>query len=529
VYSYDSVPNYSSGSSDSATPELDAPGAVSGFRLISGDGQIVISWTNPTDSNFSRVKILRKEDGISQGPNDGTEIYNGSGVTYIDTELTNGTTYYYSIFAHNGEEGYSAGSYGVARPASGDSSSPSIVTSFKVEPLDGKALITWVNPSDSDFAGVKILRKEDSYSQNVQDGTEVYSGAGTSFVDTELQNGVTYFYTAFAYDGSLNYSSAAAEAQAQAVPNNLNIITGTGPGGGPQIRGFDSDGKSTGLNFFAYDRNFKGGVRIDTGDIDADGQKEIIVGAGTGGGPQIRVFEADGTIKPIQFFAFHEDSRTGVDVATGDVDGDGKDEIAVSQFANGEAWVKVYRYNDTQTVIGSWRAFPAGVESGATVAMGDIDRDGLAEVIVGAGTGGGPQVRVFEADGSPKPIQFFAFHPDSRTGVDVACGDMDSDGKDEIAVSQLANGEAWVKVYRYNDEQTVLSETRAYSQGVNSGANIDLVDIDNDGMVEILTGAGNSGGPQVRAFEMNEYSDLLSFFAYSSNFRGGVNVVGGRW
>ncbi|NQV13329.1 MAG: S8 family serine peptidase [Parcubacteria group bacterium] len=529
IFSYDEVPNYSAGRRSAATPRVGTPAVISNFRSVAGNGQAVLTWSNPDDSNFAGVKIVRKEGGNPQGPTDGTEVYRGDGELHIDTGLATETVYYYGAFSYNNAGGYSNGIYAVAGPISNDTSSPGTVSGLKVTPLDSKILLVWNNPSDADFAGVKVVRKEGDYPANAQDGTTVYQGAGTSYLDSNLANGATYYYTLFSFDGSLNYSSVVTESKAQATPNSINIITGTGPGGGPQIRAFNDNGDSTGLNFFAYDRNFKGGTRVTTGDIDADGQDEIIVGAGTGGGPQIRVFESDGQAKPIQFFAFHPDSRTGVDVAAGDVDGDGKDEIAVSQLANGEAWVKVYRYDDGQTIMGEWLAFPAGVNSGATVAMGDVDRDGLAEIIVGAGTGGGPQVRVFEYNGEVKPIQFFAFHPDSRTGVDVAAGDVDGDGKDEIAVSQLANGEAWVKVYRYNDEQTVITAFRAYSRGVMSGANIDLIDVDSDGETEIVTGAGNTGGPHVRAFEMYEPLGSISFLAYGNYFRGGVDVVGGRW
>ena len=529
VFSYDEVPNYSAGRRSVATPQAGIPTVVSSFRSIAGNGQAVLTWINPDDSNFNGVKIVRKEGGNPQGPEDGTEVYRGDGEFHVDTGLATSTTYYYGAFSYNDSGEHSSGVYVTAGPISDDNKPPGSVSGLKVAPLDGKILLTWNNPSDADFAGVKIVRKEGNHPANAQDGTTVYQGAGTSYLDSNLANGATYYYTLFSFDGSLNYSSVVAESKASAVPNNVSVITGAGPGGGPQIRAFNDRGYSTGLNFFAYDQNFKGGTRITTGDIDADGRDEIIVGAGTGGGPQIRVFESDGQVKPIQFFAFHPDSRTGVDVAAGDVDGDGKDEIAVSQLANGEAWVKVYRYDDGQTIMGEWRAFAAGVNSGATVAMGDIDRDGLAEIIVGAGTGGGPQIRVFEYNGEVKPIQFFAFHPDSRTGVDVAAGDVDGDGKDEIAVSQLANGEAWVKVYRYNNSQTVVSEFRAYAAGVMSGANVDLVDIDNDGQAEILTGAGNTGSPHIRAFEMYQPLDSTSFLAYGSYFRGGVDVVGGRW
>ncbi|MFH1509295.1 MAG: FG-GAP-like repeat-containing protein [bacterium] len=306
---------------------------------------------------------------------------------------------------------------------------------------------------------------------------------------------------------------------------NYKIAVARGAGATPEIKVFNNLGQEE-TRFYAYAENFRGGVRLASGDIDGDGQEEIIAGAGTGGGPQIRVFESNGSVKPIQFFAFHSDSRTGVDVACGDIDNDGKDEIAASQFANGEAWVKVYRYNDEQTVVGEWRAFAPGLEIGATVAMGDIDADNKEEVIVGAGTGGGPQIRVFEANGALKPIQFYAFHPDSRTGVDVATVDADSDGKDEIAVSQLRNGEAWTKIYRYNNERNQLAEFRAYPQGVEAGANIDFVPLTYYGTPGVITGPNASGGPQVRTFNTGGGENSLQFFAFEDYFRGGISAVG---
>jgi len=311
------------------------------------------------------------------------------------------------------------------------------------------------------------------------------------------------------------------------------LITSPASSGGPQVRKFSAKGVYLSNDFWAYDQSFNGGVRLALGDVDADGTPEIIAGAGAGGGPQVRVFEYDGTAKPIQFFAFHPDFRGGIDVAAGDTNGDGKDEIAVCQFSGGQAYVKVYRYDDNQTVVGEWNAF-GSPEVGCTVAMGDIDGDNRAEVIVGAGTGGGPHIRVYEADGTLKPISFFAFHQDSRTGVDVVAADFDLDGKDEIGVSQLKNGEAWFKVYEYNNSHTVITQARAYSAGVNSGANIEAADIDGDDSPEVLISAGPTGGPHVRAFETSgqatsTIADGAGFMAYHPSFRGGVTAVGGSF
>ena len=315
-------------------------------------------------------------------------------------------------------------------------------------------------------------------------------------------------------------------------PFTASIITGAGPSGGPHVRSFDNRGNIEyyPFNLFAYAKTYRGGVRVAIGDIDTDGKDEIITGTGENGGPHLRVFEKDGTQRGIEFFPFDENFRGGMDVASGDFDGDGKDDIAVSQFSKGQAWVKVYKYNDAGTILFENNVF-GSAECGATVAMGDVDLDGRDEIIVGAGTGGGPQIRVFDYDsnhlvGIPKPIQFFAFHPDSRTGIDVATGDVDGDGKAEIAASQLKNGQAWVKVYRYNDEQTVLGEWNAYGNP-EVGANVDMADINLDGYAEVLTGAGDGGGPQVLGFEYDGTPLSTNFFAYDEGFRGGVDIAGG--
>ncbi|MCF7820183.1 MAG: hypothetical protein K9M44_01780, partial [Candidatus Pacebacteria bacterium] len=89
------------------------------------------------------------------------------------------------------------------------------------------------------------------------------------------------------------------------------IITGAGQGGGPHVRVFSKDGKPLIGGFFAYDRDFRGGVNVAVLDLNGDGTKEIITGAGQGGGPHVRVFSKDG--KPLigGFFAYDRDFRGG--------------------------------------------------------------------------------------------------------------------------------------------------------------------------------------------------------------------------
>lgn len=320
----------------------------------------------------------------------------------------------------------------------------------------------------------------------------------------------------------------------------ISLLTAAGPGGGPHVRSFSVDGvvESDPNKLMAYADTYRGGVRVAAGDIDSDGIDEIITGTGENGGPHLRVFEKDGTPRGIEFFPFDKSFRGGMDVASGDFDGDGKEDIAVSQFSKGQAWVKVYKYNDNRTVLFERNVF-GEVECGATVALGQLDSDSKLELIVGSGEGGDPYVKVFDYDVSstygilkPTDIQVAIGNTTdpTRTGIDVAAGDIDSDGLDEIAVSNIRNNYPWVGIYdyhndyNYDENPTRLQQFKAYGDYL-VGTNIAMYDIDNDNQAEIITGAGSTGGPQVRAFQPDGTPiDTTSFFAYDPNFRGGVDV-----
>lgn len=304
------------------------------------------------------------------------------------------------------------------------------------------------------------------------------------------------------------------------------LVTMAGYTGGPQLRQFNTNGVFSGTSFFAFPDFMRTGARLATGDIDKDGADEIIVGSGLTARPHVVAYEQSGFKRGIDFRPFPMDFTGGVDVAGGDTDGDGKDEVIVSQFTNGNT-VKVYRYNDARDIIVEFRPF-GNFNGGVTVTAGDVDQDGKDEVICGASVGGGPLVRVFDiklGQALLKPITFYAFNPASRSGIDVAAGDIDGDGKAEIAVTSLFYEETWVKVYRYNAANTIVGNWRAFPAGVRSGANIEMFDISNDGRDQVIVGPNMGGGPQVLGFEPDGKM-ILNFFAYAPTFRGGVVPAG---
>lgn len=249
--------------------------------------------------------------------------------------------------------------------------------------------------------------------------------------------------------------------------NIAEIIVGMGKDSSPYVKIYEKKTKKLIRKFLAYDKNFKGGINITTGDLDGDGIDEIIAGAGPGGTPHIRVFDNLGNIIYPKLFPFGENLNTGVDVATGDLDGDGRDEIIASLGPGSEPKIALINENGIKTE--EFLVYDKYFRGGVRVSSGDVDRDEKDEIITGAGPGGGPHVRVFEADGKPRGIDFFPFHVNFRGGVDVSSIDYDEDGKDEIIMTQNSSGQAWVKIYRYNDEKTVYANFLAYPEYFEGG------------------------------------------------------------
>jgi len=80
------------------------------------------------------------------------------------------------------------------------------------------------------------------------------------------------------------------------------------------------------------------------------------------------------------------------------------------------------------------------------------------------------------------------------------------------------------KVQIISQTGVVRQEFLAYNENFTGGVNLTTADIDDDGINEIITAAGQGGGPHIRVF--NRQGELLKqFFAYESSFTGGVNVV----
>ena len=134
------------------------------------------------------------------------------------------------------------------------------------------------------------------------------------------------------------------------------------------------------------------------------------------------------------FFAFEDSFRGGVNVGSDDVNGDGSDDIVVGTGVGGAPRVTVFDGDDTGNVLLNFFAFDSSFRDGVNVSAADLDGDGKADILIGAGTGGAPHVRVIAgADGSELQ-NFIAFDDDLRGGARVAAVDTDGDGETDTLV-----------------------------------------------------------------------------------------------
>jgi hypothetical protein len=245
---------------------------------------------------------------------------------------------------------------------------------------------------------------------------------------------------------------------------------------GSFLQVFDATGKKLRNAFFASRDDVPGGATVLVRDLDRDGVDDVIFSQN--GVVTVRLSSGGTSV----FSPFGPKYKGGIELAAGQTDTSVAWELVLTPTSGAAAAVLITDIRGH--VLHSWLAYRKEFTGGATVAIGDLDGDGKREIFTGAGRGGGPHVRSFRTDGVPWKGAFFAFDAGSNGGANVATGDIDGDGRDELVVGSGPGLPPTVRIY--GADLRLVNQFSLGNTVSQTGVKPTLTDIDGDGKNEIL-------------------------------------------
>ncbi len=288
--------------------------------------------------------------------------------------------------------------------------------------------------------------------------------------------------------------------------------------------------------------DFSGGVRVAAADFNGDGVADLAVGTGPGRATQVVVL--DGVTQKVLFTIdpFEATFTGGVNVTAGDVTGDGLADLVITPDQGGGPRGRVFAGNTTAAAFAQYADF-FGIDDkaffgGARAGVADLDGDGVGDLIVSAGFGGGPRVAGYNGLtlGLVTPVKLFgdflAFEADLRNGAFVTGGDLDGDGRAELIAGGGPGGGPRVTAFSgavlLANQQLPLVNFFAGDVDSRGGVRVTVKNLDGDASADLVVGAGTAAGSRVTAYAGKSLGavtppELFAFDALAG-FAGGVFV-----
>ncbi len=291
-----------------------------------------------------------------------------------------------------------------------------------------------------------------------------------------------------------------------------------------------------------FTQGFTGSIRTAVGDVNGDGTPDIAVATGPGTPTRWAVISGANPnqflVQPIPAFGGSEDFTGGAYVSVGDFTSDGKAEIVISADQGGGPRVTIYAYSPTLPPPAQANFFAiadTNFRGGVRTAVGDINGDGVPDLAVAAGIGGGPRIALFDGTTvlttqAKLTGDFFAFDTSLRDGAYVAIGDVNGDGFGDLIYGAGDGGAPRVLVV---SGQKLLEGTQAaFTTPIASffvggdttsrgGVRVAVKNVDGDAKADIVAGSGDNQFSRVRIYkgasvgkgEPTSFQDLNPFNA----------------
>jgi hypothetical protein len=377
------------------------------------------------------------------------------------------------------------------------------------------------------------------------DGTAVIGSAplvnGVATFTTRLGKG-PHTVTA-SYAGDATYQAGGFDTSVNVIEPASGFLVASGSGGTDAVNQYNPDG-TLARQVFAFGPDSTSGVRVAYADFNGDGVPDIVAGSGPGTPARVRILDG-ATLSPI-FESFPFDNFAGgLFVAAGDVNGDNRPDLVVSPDVGGGPRVIVFDGNGFKVMTNYFGIQDPDFRGGARVAVGDVNNDGFGEVIVSAGVSGGPRIsvwdgRTFVNGGAPVKLfgDFFAFEDSLRNGAYVAAGDINGDGFADLIFGAGPGGGPRVVAMSGRELTTTGGANRSFianffggDVNARGGVPVNTVVRTPNGQSDILVGSAE-GSSAVSVYKGTSFKDNLapaadlsfSVFDDGSNPNGGVFV-----
>ncbi|MEI6039866.1 MAG: InlB B-repeat-containing protein [Candidatus Berkelbacteria bacterium] len=169
------------------------------FSGVAGNGQVELTWTNPSSTYFKSIDIYRSLEKTVQG----VKLATGqTGTSYTDSNLTNGVTYYYTLKAIDSLGHISSGTEQLALTPTNvtDNEGPTAPTNLRATVIKSTEIsLAWDASTDNvGVTGYKIFNAD----TDVMIGTT----SNTDFDLTQLTPETVYNFYIKAYDAAGNTS-----------------------------------------------------------------------------------------------------------------------------------------------------------------------------------------------------------------------------------------------------------------------------------------------------------------------------------
>ncbi|MEO8214351.1 MAG: VCBS repeat-containing protein, partial [Myxococcales bacterium] len=256
------------------------------------------------------------------------------------------------------------------------------------------------------------------------------------------------------------------------------------------------------------------------GDISGDGAPDLVIANRDSGDISVLLNRGDGTFTTAASYAAGTGPRA---LAVADLTGDGRADVAVANDGSGDVAVLVNRGDGT---FGAAKQLAVGGTPQA-LATGDLDGDGRVDLVVARGDASGGGISVLMNRGEAVFAEAVVTAP-GTVAVAVAVGDLDGDGRADLAVAQggAAAGHQLAILINASRQGGPPEVSFGAAQPIPSGASpvaLAIADLDADGRGDLAV--ANDGSGDITAL-LNQGDGTFTGTAYAAG-EGPVGVAVG--